>query len=87
MQRVLEQRLNGMEHDPLYPVCAGQQLRAYAAAARPSFRDAISAPFSRFVTFWKAISRATSGEPCLGLTSIENGEKPLASSFACLLAI
>src|SRR6516165_894633 len=75
---------NGTEHDRSIPFArlmppTKAQVRPYAAAARPSFRDAISAPFRRFVIFWKAISRATSGEPCLGLTSMENGEKPQSS--------
>src|SRR5262245_41056131 len=59
---------NGTEHDRSIPFArlmplTKAQVRPYAAAARPSFRDAISAPFRRFVIFWKAISRATSGEP------------------------
>src|SRR5882724_8551657 len=44
-----------------------------------SFSDAISAPFKRLAIFWKAMSRATSGEPCFGLTSMLNGEKPQSS--------
>jgi hypothetical protein len=35
--------------------------------ARPSFSEAIAVPSTRAAIFLKAISRARSGEPCLGL--------------------
>src|ERR1700722_14753838 len=50
-----------------------------ARYATPSFSDAIAVPLTRDVIFSNAMSRATSGEPCFGLTSIRNGEKPQSS--------
>jgi hypothetical protein len=41
--------------------------------------DAILVPSTRDLIFWKAISRATSGEPCFGFKSILKGEKPQSS--------
>lgn len=42
----------------------------YAALATPNFSDAILVPSTRDVIFWKAISRAMSGEPCFGFRSM-----------------
>ena len=47
--------------------------------AAPSSWRASAAPSRRAAIFCIAMSRAKSGEPCLGLTSRENGEKPQSS--------
>ena len=51
----------------------------YAALATPNLSDAILVPSTRDLIFWNAISRATSGEPCFGFTSMLKGEKPQSS--------
>lgn len=40
---------------------------------------AIFAPLMRLAIFWKAMSRATSGLPCFGFTSMLKGENPQSS--------
>lgn len=45
----------------------------------PNCSLAILAPLTRFAIFLNAISLAKSGLPCLGLTSMENGENPQSS--------
>lgn len=45
----------------------------------PSFSLAICAPFTRFAIFLNAISRAKSGLPCFGFTSMLKGLKPQSS--------
>lgn len=42
----------------------------------PSFSAAIRVPSTRFLIFWKATSRASSGEPWFGLSSMLNHENP-----------
>lgn len=49
------------------------------AQAMPSCAEAIAVPSTRALIFWNAMSRAISGEPCLGFTSMLNGEKPQSS--------
>ena len=46
---------------------------------RPRRSAASLVPSTRLVIFWKAMSRAKSGEPCLGFSSMLNGEKPQSS--------
>jgi hypothetical protein len=36
-------------------------------------------PSTRDLIFWNAISRATSGDPCFGFSSMLKGEKPQSS--------
>ena len=58
----------------------------------PSFTDAIPVPSTRDLIFVESdVARATSGEPCFGLTSTLNREKPQSSveprrSFAVYFA-
>ena len=54
----------------------------------PSFSAASLVPSTRFLIFWKATSRAKSGEPWLGFSSMLNGEKPQSSvAPSCSLAM
>lgn len=50
-----------------------------AGIAIPNSSAAVFRPATRFVIFWNATSRAKSGEPWFGFSSIENGEKPQSS--------
>ena len=45
----------------------------------PSFSAASRVPSTRLVIFWKAVSRAKSGDPWLGFSSMLNGENPQSS--------
>ena len=45
----------------------------------PSFSAASRVPSTRFLIFCQAVSRAKSGEPWLGFSSMLNGEKPQSS--------
>jgi hypothetical protein len=49
------------------------------APATTGLSEAIAVPSTRDLIFWKAMSRATSGDPCFGLESMLNGEKPQSS--------
>jgi Transcriptional regulator len=51
----------------------------YAGQPRPSFSAASFVPSTRLVIFCHAVSRAKSGEPWLGFSSMLNGEKPQSS--------
>ena len=64
---------------PLYMPCKSACVLSYAAIGMPSLSEANLVPSTRDRIFWKAMSRATSGEPCFGLTSMLKGEKPQSS--------
>lgn len=53
----------------------GMRITAY----KPSWSEASCTPSTRAVIFWNAVSLARSGEPCLGFSSVLNGEKPQSS--------
>jgi AcrR family transcriptional regulator len=51
----------------------------YAGQPRPSFSAASFVPSTRLVIFCQAVSRAKSGEPWFGFSSMLNGENPQSS--------